>query len=445
MPIRGTILAFVCVVYASAGCHGNWQVPEDFVLVCESDTDCPTRSGHCVEGACQIEDDPICGNGVIELGESCDLGTSPTEPCPYGEMSCVTCIGLDYRQLGEVAIDLLEPCEYRRLEGQWCGDGIVQQRGLVGGLTLFEGRDDGLDTGQWEACDPGLGESPAQVACSNLHPALGEGMATCDLNCMAYDTSGCDNDALAFVPAGPFMMGCNSWIDGDCTPFAETPYHEVYLDAFVVDTHEVRADEYKACVDAGQCIYEGTLDNPACSYDNERDAHPINCVTWGEAAQYCQWQGRRLLTEAEWEKAARGTDGRLYPWGPGLVTCARAVVSGNYDDPDGSWMQGHGCGIGTTSPVGSRALYGSPYGALDMIGNVWEWVADWFGPIYYYETPSEGWINPRGPETGAAHTFRGGSWRTLNSQLLRTSFRDSHGPSYRSSTSGFRCGESSDW
>lgn len=238
---------------------------------------------------------------------------------------------------------------------------------------------------------------------------------------------------MVLISAGSFMMGCNGLVDGQCED-DELPYHEVYLGTYHIDRHEVTVAEFRLCVDAGGCAPGNHRTNSVSQYCNsghpERDDHPMNCVEWLGAADYCKWAGKRLPTEAEWEKAARGTDGRQYPWGDEEPSCDRAVMS------DG----GFGCGEGRTWPVCSKESGNSPYGLCDVAGNVWEWVADLYGPDYYELSVSE---NPMGPSSGTSRLTRGGSWNFLPKNL-RTSFRGSAAPVFKHAGLGFRCAAPAD-
>jgi formylglycine-generating enzyme required for sulfatase activity len=148
--------------------------------------------------------------------------------------------------------------------------------------------------------------------------------------------------------------------------------------------------------------------------------HPVAQVSWYGALTYCRWAGARPLTEAEWEKAARGVDYRIYPWDSGAPTSDRA--------------QSGDCGVGTVNP-GSRPMGASPYGALDMAGNVWEWAADSYEPTYYGSSPAR---NPQGPASGLRKAYRGGSWG-YPPAFLRTSKRARNRPSYAQFNLGFCC------
>jgi eukaryotic-like serine/threonine-protein kinase len=225
-----------------------------------------------------------------------------------------------------------------------------------------------------------------------------------------------DGMTMVYVPAGEFLMGST---DGDPAASSdEKPQHKVTLEAFWIDRAEVTADQYAQCVAAGKCT------QPGCTGAGKGD-HPVVCVTREDAANYCAWAGRRLPTEAEWEKAARGTDGRKYPWGNEAPVCARA----NY------WGKDGGC-VGGTAAVGSYGAGASPYGALDMAGNVFEWVNDWYNSSYYGGPPVS---NPQGPETGNDRVVRGCGWRNGGQYDLRVALRGFYPPALQSDDVGFRC------
>ena len=230
----------------------------------------------------------------------------------------------------------------------------------------------------------------------------------------------------AYVPAGVFWMGCNESIDDQC--FAnEQPFHAVVLSGFAVDRLEVTAVAYGGCVSAGSCSAAGT-GIASTGGDPAKLQHPINRVTKTQAAEYCSWAGRRLCREAEWEKAARGTSGLKFPWGNDGLSCDVAVTE----------YYGYGCGEGYTWPVGSKPAGASPYGALDMVGNVWEWVSDWYGDYEVSPPP-----DPSGPSAGSLLVIRGGSWGDFwDYGNLRASRRDTRPPESSQADLGFRCCQS---
>lgn len=223
---------------------------------------------------------------------------------------------------------------------------------------------------------------------------------------------------MILVPEGKFSMGSNI---GDSN---EQPVQEVELDTFYMDHYEVTHSAYKACVDAGKCTSPGlnALGGFLTNYydDPQYAEYPVVYVNWFQARSYCEWRGAQLPTEAQWEKAARGTDGPTYPWGP-YITCDRA----NYNY----------C-IGLTSAVGSFSQGASPYGVYDLAGNVWEWTADWYSDTYYQTSPFP--PNPTGPADGQFRVLRGGSFvDDENSQ--RSSHRQGELPENFNWNIGFRC------
>jgi eukaryotic-like serine/threonine-protein kinase len=247
------------------------------------------------------------------------------------------------------------------------------------------------------------------------------------------ETRAKDGAAMAYVPAGEFLMGST-----DADPQAdgeEMPQHEVYLDAFWIDQTEVTNAQYRQCVQAGACVLSGCAEDSRFNPDRQ----PVVCVTWDDAQAYCQWAGARLPTEAEWEKAARGTDGRRYPWGDQWDV--RTVKRCNFSDKNEPFAPSDTAaddGYAMTAPVGSYPDGASPYGALDMAGNVEELVADWFDGTYYASSPVR---NPTGPDSGQYRGLRGGSY-IEPSGIVRSAHRSAGAPDDRSDYTGFRCGVS---
>jgi formylglycine-generating enzyme required for sulfatase activity len=220
------------------------------------------------------------------------------------------------------------------------------------------------------------------------------------------------------VPAGEFTMG-NDASEMDLAK----PAHTVYLDTFSIDKYEVTNAQYQRCVDAGKCSPPAKSESKtrlwyygAPKYNN----YPVIYVSWDDAQKYCAWAGKRLPTEAEWEKAARGTDGRIYPWG-------NTFDARNLNSSEG--------GKGDTTAVGAYPADVSPYGALDMAGNVSEWVADRYDENYYANSPRN---NPPGPSAGQGHVQRGGCW-FFDQEFARVTRRLYDETSRTIFDTGFRC------
>jgi len=244
-----------------------------------------------------------------------------------------------------------------------------------------------------------------------------------------------DGMVLVYVPAGEFLMGASS--EAPDAFEDERPQHNVYLDAYWIDSTEVTNAMYGLCVASGSCTppTEDASFSRSPYYSHPTCAgYPVVQVTWLQAHDYCEWAARRLPTEAEWEKAARGTDGRRFPWGDQAPTGTLANLCGSEcrAEPRESNVDD---GFIETSPVGSFPAGASPYGALDMAGNVLEWVTDWGRADYYSVSPE---VNPSGPSTGDTRVLRGGSFVQLPVGIT-ASARIFLLPAASNEYGGFRC------
>ncbi len=235
-----------------------------------------------------------------------------------------------------------------------------------------------------------------------------------------------DGSILIYIPAGEFTMGSNH---GDSD---EKPVHKVYLDGYYIGKYEVTNRQYKKFCDATGYPYP-TPDPGFPGMDNYFENYPDYPVvneTWYGAVAYCKWAGLRLPTEAEWEKAARGTDGRKYPWGNSESGTNKANYWIGDNGQDDSYHY--------TSPVGSFPRGISPYGCYDMAGNAFEWCSDGYDANYYRHSPYK---NPKGPASDSFRVNRGGSWR-FSVWEIRCSFRNWPAPDYRRKDFGFRVARS---
>jgi serine/threonine-protein kinase len=251
-----------------------------------------------------------------------------------------------------------------------------------------------------------------------------------------------DGMTMVYVPGGTFQMGSTDeqiayavdlcvadGIDCEGSYTEEQPAHTVTLDSFLIDQTEVTNGQYALCVADGACEEPAYADDPAYNGDD----YPVVGVSWYDAEDYCAWAGGRLPTEAEWEYAARGSEGPIFPWGDEFDGTRLNFCDAHcsYDHRNLDWDDGYEW----TSPVRSYENGASWAQALDMAGNAWEWIADWYGEDYYSISPTN---NPTGPEGGEHRVVRGGSWVTLATSM-RAAHRGRDNPADPSEFVGFRC------
>lgn len=262
---------------------------------------------------------------------------------------------------------------------------------------------------------------------------------------------GRESSPMVLIPEGPFLRGSPA---GQGDP-DEQPQRTIHLGAFYLDRYEVTNRQYQAflkttnhrvpehCCDPSYNLWKDTEIAPALLN------HPVVNVDWFDAQSYCQWADKRLPTEAEWEKAAKGSEGRVFPWGnnwePTRANGVSYWAGRDFATPEEAkaWWGDAGAEISQTKgiqgiltmPVTALEQSATPTGLMHMAGNVWEWIADWYDPNYYATSPDR---SPKGPETGEYKVLRGGAW--LNHRhLLRTTARDGSRPTMRNHGTGFRC------
>jgi formylglycine-generating enzyme required for sulfatase activity len=227
-------------------------------------------------------------------------------------------------------------------------------------------------------------------------------------------------EEMVSIPAGAFIRGT------DHGGFDEQPQRTLALDAFAIDRYEVTNFQYQQFVDATGHRKSGPPARYAKNMSKMQGINqPVVYVSWEDAEAYCHWKGKRLPTEAEWEKAMRGTDGRLWPWG-------------NVEQPNGANWARVQDGHEVSAPVGTVLTDKSPYGVMDGAGNVMEWVADWYEETYFKEAPER---NPPSPDHGVFRVLRGGGYATTGADIRITS-RSKMVSDFRDETIGFRCADS---
>jgi formylglycine-generating enzyme len=415
---------------AACAADGMSSIPAD----CPGQHYCKAATGTCQPWAC----DPGLATCQGSTATVCDAVGS-------GLASQTDCAGLGKQCSGGQCVDCQPQCQQKECGDDGCG-------GSCGSCGEDETCMDG-------ACAPKCGDGMCQdsdgESCESCPADCGGCPGLCEPAC-SLDREECTQAATGqwvcaakqvTIPAGEFWMGCNDCEgsevnDKECKK-QEHPYHPVHLDDYEIDRTDATANQYAECVAAGGCSPAGTQDTLCTWQKPEFGKHPINCVTKLQATEYCNWLGRKLCTDAQWEKGARGgceknggpsnckAQSRKYPWGNDPPTCDLAVKVGC-----GSFTQP----VCSVSPAGD-----SPYGLCDMAGNVWEWVADSYGSDFYcagqeaWTTGTEGWVycpkcgswagspdawnSPYLEIVGALPSVRGGSYQTWNGDAMRLSLR----------------------
>ncbi len=315
----------------------------------------------------------------------------------------------------------------RKKWGWILGLGLVVVLLLCGLTALLWGDDIIIALFPTELFEPISTSVPTSAPTPTSTPTLGIGSTM---------TRAADKMVMVYVPEGEFQMG----LDGDialslclegsvstCSRerfYNLEPVHSVYLDAYWIDKTEITNEMFAICVEDGPCrqpVQSDSLTRSSYFSNAKYSNYPVIFIWWELANTYCKWAGARLPTEAEWEKAARGTDGRLFPWGDSYPTCSLANLDNCYDD---------------TVEVGSFPMGASPYGALDLTGNVMEWVSDWYSKTYYGSSP---YSNPSGPSSGEYRSVRGfGTWYQ-NVFMGLSAFRSAWEMGSTNLDMGFRC------
>ena len=463
----------------------------DVATMLDADADIPaTTDVDIIELADQVDSHDGAEGADIEAIDIC-VPDCTEAMCGDGDGCGGLCQGLCLGEQEECldGVCLCQPdCEGKQCGDDGCGGSCGECQGpqdaCIDGLCLCQPECVGIECGD-DGCEGSCGECEEHWECDlgicfyvpwcgDSECDAGEDCSDCPIDCSCCDPP-CEPELeeciqpttggwvcaakMVEIPAGNFWMGCNNCEgsevnDASCYG-SEHPYHEVHLDAYEIDRTEVTAAQYLACKNAGGCSAAGSGSYATFDVVGKED-HPVNYVTWFQAADYCQWVGKGLCTEAQWEKGARGgceknggpsaackAQSRRYPWGNNGPTCDLAAS-----------IQ---CIEGTQSVCSLSPAGDSPYGLCDMAGNVWEWTADWYQKDYYCDGDGasgdefcmecgswpgypNAWSDPFGTNgSSLSRVFRGGGFAHPSGHNLRVSVRYGESPWGSIVSVGFRC------
>ncbi|MBK6528241.1 MAG: SUMF1/EgtB/PvdO family nonheme iron enzyme [Deltaproteobacteria bacterium] len=410
-PVGTSLCGGICVAALGGACTsiGSGGCAQSGMMVCTAGSAAcsasPRTSGACtspVSGVCTASGACVCGSGTHLCGTRCVSDSAVTScgalclACPAPTGGSATCAG--------------GAC------GQSCPSGGTVCSGACVALATDASHCGSCTTvcASGQSCAGGScavrcgdGVVGAGEQCDDRNAVSGDG---CSATCQTEVATGSCPTGMRLIPAGMFLMGDAVY----------APIHGVQLTAFCMDEAEVTVSAYATCA---TCSAPDTTTN--CNWGVAgRESHPVNCVDWAQARAYCQSRGGDLPTEAQWEYAARGTDGRIYPWGNDAPT-SQLCWRGDVRTRSG------------TCPVRTYPLGNSPFGLFDMAGNVWEWTSDYYAP--YTGSASSYVMNPPGPVSGTSRVFRGASWDQVSAINVHASYRNYNSPTVRNYVLGFRC------
>lgn len=407
----------VSITVGAVACTTDADCDDSSALTIDACTNAGTTSSACGHTVIACNSNTDCEDNNADTADSCVNGGTTNASCSNASIACHTdadcadnnALTIDACSNGGTAVASCSNTGIVCNTNADCDDtnALTLDTCSNGGMAVASCSNTGFACNADTDCDDGIETTYDQ--CNNG----GTTSATCEHIDMIL------NEWIT-IPAGDFIMGCSTG-DSQCQS-SESPKHTVSLSEYKIQKYEVTEGQYKTCVNAGIC-------NRGCYIETEVN-HPAPCVNWTQANTYCAWIGGRLPTEAEWEKAARGPSPRenIYPWGNTAPDCTLL----NYYNGTNYCV-----GIGSAAVVGSYPTGASYYGALDMAGNVWEWVNDWYDDTYYATSPA---TDPQGPATGTNRVSRGGAFY-LYAEDTRVSFRSLDSPTYAGIIIGFRCAQ----